>query len=71
MTEPRTVRPAKDRRVRHGHAGKHRLLKADGEPVTWSSFWERRLRDGDVVEVTQKKPQAAAPAPASQTKSES
>ena len=39
-------------------------LAADGETVTRSSFWVRRLQDGDVVEVTQ----AAKAAKKSQSK---
>lgn len=31
------------------HPNNMRLLKAEGEEVDHNSYWERRLKDGDVV----------------------
>ncbi len=39
----------------------HRLLSPAGEEVGDSNFWQRRLRDGDVIE-TSDPPPATAPA---------
>lgn len=44
------VKPAEGRAVRD--PVKRTLLPADGADVTLDTFWRRRLRDGDVVEVT-------------------
>lgn len=44
------VKPAEGRAVRD--PAKRTLLPADGADVTLDTFWLRRLRDGDVVEVT-------------------
>lgn len=44
------LKPADGRAVRDPAKGK--LLPADGAEVTLNAFWRRRLRDGDVVEVT-------------------
>ncbi len=49
----RTIRPAEGRKVRWPFSD--RVLAEAGEAVTWSSYWERRLRDKDVE-------QGAAPA---------
>lgn len=35
-------------------------LEAEGREVAWSSFWVRRVRDGDVV-VVEKKARASTP----------
>jgi len=56
----RTIRPAPDRRMRHPVVG-FPLLAAEGEEVTWNSYWERALQAGD-IEVVQTA-SAAAPAP--------
>lgn len=50
----KTLKPAPGLRVRRPDGA---LLAADGEPVEMSSYWLRRLADGDVVEV-----EASAPA---------
>lgn len=47
MTATRTIRPAEDRRVRHPET--RQLLAAEGEPVTWNSYWERLHQAKDVV----------------------
>ena len=44
------IKPAEGRAVRD--PVKRTLLPADGATVTLDAFWRRRLRDGDVVEVT-------------------
>lgn len=44
------LKPAEGRAVRD--PVKRTLLPADGAEVTLDAFWRRRLRDGDVVEVT-------------------
>lgn len=44
------LKPADGRAVRDPAKGK--LLPAEGAEVTLNAFWRRRLRDGDVVEVT-------------------
>lgn len=59
-----TIKAAEGRRVRHPDT--LRLLAADGEEVQASSFWSRRLADGDVVEVLKVTP---APQPAPQSAS--
>lgn len=45
------IKPAEGRAVRD--PVKRTLLPADGADVTLDAFWRRRLRDGDVVEVTE------------------
>ena len=44
------LKPADGRSVRDPVKGT--LLPADGADVVVDAFWRRRLRDGDVVEVT-------------------
>lgn len=46
----RTIKPAQDGLIvrRPDNA---RPLAANGESVEWSAFWQRRLNEGDVVEV--------------------
>lgn len=44
------LKPADGRAVRDPAKGK--LLPEEGAEVTLNAFWRRRLRDGDVVEVT-------------------
>jgi len=52
-TTTRTIAPAAvGLRVRcpDGH-----VLDPAGETVTWETFWERRMRDGDIVEARSEK----------------
>lgn len=53
--------PAEGRKVRHPDG---RLLKTEGEAVTASPYWTRRINDGDVVAApprkTPKQPQKEA-----------
>lgn len=46
----RTIKPAQDGLIvrRPDNA---RPLAANGEAVEWSAFWQRRLNEGDVIEV--------------------
>ena len=48
------LKPAKDMLVRLENATRH--LFAAGENVVMSTYWRRRLRDGDVVEAKPAKP---------------
>jgi len=57
MTEQKLLRPAEGVRVRHPDG---RVLATEGEKVTMSSYWDRRLASGDVVEVADAAPAAAA-----------
>ena len=52
--ETKYLKPAKDMLVRLENATRH--LLAEGEHVTMSAYWRRRLRDGDVVKATPPKP---------------
>lgn len=55
------VKPAPNRLVRDPATG--RPLPAEGAEVEGSSYWLRRLSDGDVVDAsTEKKPAARKPA---------
>lgn len=54
MTTRITVKPADGRLVRH--PGSYKPLAADGETVEKSTYWTRKLRAGDVVEVEQGAP---------------
>lgn len=48
-------------------------LAADGEPVEWTSYWQRRLDDGSVIPAAQvpaENPKPPAPEGAKGTKSE-
>jgi hypothetical protein len=54
----RTIKPAEGRRVRRPD---RQLLAAEGESVTWGSYWQRLLNDGDVVEVEPSPAAGAAP----------
>lgn len=38
-----------------------RVLKAEGEIVEHSTFWRRRISDGDVIEVQGKVPETSQP----------
>lgn len=42
------------------HPGNARVLATDGEHVAWSSHWQRRLQDGDVIEFRPPAPARAA-----------
>jgi hypothetical protein len=44
--DTRDIAPAPHARVRHENG---RLLDDAGETVTWSTHWQRRLDDGDIV----------------------
>lgn len=55
MTARITVKPAEGCMVRH--PGNYKPLAAEGEAVEKTSYWIRKLRAGDVVEV---KPAAQA-----------
>ncbi len=48
MNDIVTLKPAAGTRVRKEDGS---LLAAAGEPVTLSTYWRRRLADGDVVPV--------------------
>lgn len=49
MNERKVLKPAKGVKVRRPNDRRH--LAEGGEEVTMSSYWLRRLADGDVVEV--------------------
>ena len=51
--ERKFLKPVKGMLVRLEDATRH--LFAEGEEVTMSSYWRRRIRDGDVVEVKKRK----------------
>lgn len=44
----REIAPAADRRVRHEDG---RLLDEAGETVAWSTHWQRRLNDEDIIQL--------------------
>lgn len=46
----RNIKPARKGLVVR-MAGSGKALPADGDTVTWSPYWQRRLDDGSVVEV--------------------
>ncbi len=50
------VMPAPGLKVRHPLT--MQFLKPEGEEVTNSSYWMRRLKDGDVVPVPESKPKS-------------
>lgn len=56
--EQRFVKPAEGRLVRDPATGQP--LPAEGALVEWTSFFRRRLAEGDIVEV---EPEPAAPEP--------
>lgn len=51
LGEPITLKPVGHLRKEDGS-----LLHPDGERVIASSYWLRRLENGDVIEVTEAKP---------------
>lgn len=57
MSETKRLMPAPGVKVRRPD-GRH--LASDGEPVEMSSYWQRRIEAGDVVEVRAPKSAAAA-----------
>ena len=69
MSQPdiRTIKPAAGRKVRHPASGPNRgqVLAAEGEAVTWGSYWQRRLNDQDVEIVPTPRPAPAPPSPPS------
>ncbi len=62
MTDQRFVRPAPGRKVRQPIKGMPPLPEA-GKVVDWSTYWERALQAGDVIEGQPTAP-GAKPAPA-------
>lgn len=46
----RNIKPAQEGQVVR-MAGSRKALPAEGDTVTWSPYWQRRLDDGSVVEV--------------------
>lgn len=68
MTQ-RMIKPARpDLIVRRPDNGNP--LPAEGAPVTWSAYWERRLLDGSVIDVPADKTKAKAGADAAPAKQE-
>ena len=57
MTTRFKLKPASGCLVRH--PGTYQQLAADGESVEMKSFWLRKLRDGDVIEVPNEQAVAA------------
>lgn len=53
------IKPAASARVRD--PADSQVIPADGKPVTWGPFWDRRRADGDIHLA---EPPADAPAPA-------
>lgn len=53
MSNQKILRPAEGVKVRHPD-GRH--LASDGETVTMTTYWQRRLADGDVVAVNAASP---------------
>ena len=60
--ESKFLKPAAGMKVRLENATRH--LLTEGEVVTMSAYWRRRLRDGDV---TATKPAKAKPKPPKET----
>lgn len=54
MSNRKTVRPVAGRRVRKLDGS---LLAEQGESVVWTSYWLKRLRDGDVECVADAEPE--------------
>jgi hypothetical protein len=52
MIDRRLIRPADGLLIRD--CTNMQMLPKDGKEVVWSSYWERRLNDGDVVIVNEK-----------------
>ncbi|MCY1542051.1 hypothetical protein D9M68_777750 [compost metagenome] len=46
----KTLKPAEGRLVRH--PGSYKPLAAEGESVEMNSYWHRKLKAGDVLEVS-------------------
>jgi hypothetical protein len=66
MIERKMLKPAEGCLVRH--PGNYRPLAAEGESVEMTSYWVRKLRDQDVVEIKQDEAEAEAKAETSQKK---
>ncbi|MGE0487313.1 MAG: DUF2635 domain-containing protein [Gammaproteobacteria bacterium] len=63
MDEKRTLRPrTPDLIVRKPETGLP--LDVNGEEVVMNTFWRRRLKDGDVIEMKAQKPKPDPKAPA-------
>jgi len=70
MTE-QTLKPHDGRRVRHPDG---RLLAEEGEAVTLTPYWNRRIEDGDVQPIerparTPRKPRSDSPTPPASSRS--
>lgn len=60
MSNRKTVRPVTGRRVRKLDGS---LLAEQGESVVWTSYWLKRLRDGDVECVADAAPEPSEAKP--------
>lgn len=58
----RNIKPAREGLVVR-MAGSGKALPADGDTVTWSPYWQRRLDDGSVVEVKEETKQETQEVP--------
>lgn len=65
MSNQKILRPAEGVKVRHPD-GRH--LASDGEAVTMTPYWQRRLATGDVVEVNAAAPSQVAVKPAGESR---
>lgn len=61
MTDIRTIKAAEGRRVRDPATGA--VLPEEGQAVTWTSHWQRRLNDGDVIVLSGQAANAPSGAP--------
>jgi hypothetical protein len=52
MIDRRLIRPADGLLIRDSVT--MQMLPSEGKEVIWSSYWERRLNDGDVMIVNEK-----------------
>ena len=57
LGQPVTVKPTQGSYLRKPNG---QVLSPDGETVTATSYWLRRLDDGDIIEVDAQQPQAVA-----------
>ena len=48
------IKPANENLIIRMHDKPHEVLPAHGAPVKPSVYWTRRMRDGDVKEITEK-----------------
>ena len=51
----RHIKPAKGRVIRD-HNDRMRVVPDEGKKVRWDATWAKRLKQGDVVVVVEKKP---------------